>query len=299
MVGAGTIADVWPIKERGKAINTFYLGPLMGPMLAPTIGGALQLRWGWRSTMWFLAIYSFVVWSLLLWCLPETLASTKPIVPVVEESEKTGTPMARVSTMQSVHKHTKRVGWVLHRTCIEPFKVLGLLRFPPVALAVFYVCIIFGSLYVLNISIQATYEAPPYSFTALQIGLSYLANSSGYGIAAIFGGRWVDYLMKRTAQRAGRRDEDGNLILRTEDRVQENVWLGALLCPVAMIWYGWTAEFHVHWAIPLVANFFFGLAAMLLFGAVMTMLTGTSTSHTLGSSFVVGVESYPCLPWLT
>jgi hypothetical protein len=30
-VGAGTIADVWEPKERGKAMGIFYLGPLMGP----------------------------------------------------------------------------------------------------------------------------------------------------------------------------------------------------------------------------------------------------------------------------
>lgn len=29
-VGAGTIADIWESKERGRAMGIFYLGPLMG-----------------------------------------------------------------------------------------------------------------------------------------------------------------------------------------------------------------------------------------------------------------------------
>jgi hypothetical protein len=33
-VGAGTIADIWEVKERGRAIGIFYLGPLCGPLLA-------------------------------------------------------------------------------------------------------------------------------------------------------------------------------------------------------------------------------------------------------------------------
>lgn len=33
-VGAGTIADIWAVKERGRAIGIFYLGPLCGPLLA-------------------------------------------------------------------------------------------------------------------------------------------------------------------------------------------------------------------------------------------------------------------------
>lgn len=34
-VGAGTIADIWEVKERGRAMGYFYLGPLCGPLLSP------------------------------------------------------------------------------------------------------------------------------------------------------------------------------------------------------------------------------------------------------------------------
>jgi len=33
-VGAGTIADIWEVKERGRAMGIFYLGPLCGPLIA-------------------------------------------------------------------------------------------------------------------------------------------------------------------------------------------------------------------------------------------------------------------------
>ena len=56
-VGAGTIADIWESRERGRAMGIFYLGPLCGPLLAPIIGGLLAERWGWRATMWCLSIY--------------------------------------------------------------------------------------------------------------------------------------------------------------------------------------------------------------------------------------------------
>ena len=279
VVGAGTIADVWSVQDRGKAIGIFYLGPLMGPMLAPTIGGALQIRFGWRSNFWFLSIFSFVAWLLLAFCLPETLKCTKPLVPELETEEKGMAVATRTSTLQSVHRKGKRAAWALHRTCIEPFGVLKNLRFPAVACTVYYACVTFGSLYVLNISVEATFTVAPYNFTALQLGLAYLANSSGYAIASFFGGRWTDWVMKRTAKRKNRRDEHGNLIFRTEDRVAENVWFAAALYPAALIWYGWSAQFHVHWAVPLLANFFFGIGSMLIFGTVTTMLTGKSPSR--------------------
>jgi len=56
-VGAGTIADIWDVKERVRAMGIFYLGPLCGPLFAPIIGGALAEKLGWRSTQWFLAVY--------------------------------------------------------------------------------------------------------------------------------------------------------------------------------------------------------------------------------------------------
>src|SRR5436190_19144871 len=56
-VGAGTIADIWEPKERGRAMSVFYLGPLCGPFLAPIIGGGLTQRFGWRATQWLLVIY--------------------------------------------------------------------------------------------------------------------------------------------------------------------------------------------------------------------------------------------------
>lgn len=70
-VGAGTIADVWEVKERGRAMGIFYLGPLMGPLFAPIVGGALAQGLGWRSTQWFLAIYGGVVFIFIFFALPE------------------------------------------------------------------------------------------------------------------------------------------------------------------------------------------------------------------------------------
>ena len=72
-VGAGTIADIWEVRERGKAMGIFYLGPLCGPLLAPIVGGVLAEKFGWRSTQWFLVIYGGVVLVFLFFALPEVL----------------------------------------------------------------------------------------------------------------------------------------------------------------------------------------------------------------------------------
>ncbi|KAK4241631.1 hypothetical protein C8A03DRAFT_40986 [Achaetomium macrosporum] len=270
-VGAGTIADIWETRERGRAMGIFYLGPLVGPLCAPIIGGVLAQAFGWRATMWFLAIYGAVMLLMLLFCLPETLAKRNPPLPPASAVGTTATdaPLQRVTTAQSI-KHTAAL---LKRLLLDPLSVILHLRQPPVLITVYCASIAFFSLFVLNISIQSTFSRPPYSFPPIPLGLCYLAPSLGYICASSFGGRWIDYIMAREARRAERYDADGRLVYRPEDRMRENMWLAATLYPGAMVWYGWTAERGVHFVVPEVANFFFGLGSMLVFGVTTTMLT--------------------------
>lgn len=278
-VGAGTIADIWEVKERGRAMGLFYLGPLCGPLFAPIIGGALAQGLGWRSTQWFLVIYGGITLLLIIFALPETLRSRRAVLqpaeplPASSERNTTHSELTRISTRASVQQKTKTYLSALRRLFLDPLVVLTWLRYPPVALTVYYASITFGSLYFLNISVQATFSISPYSFSTLIVGLLYIPSSLGYLLASILGGRWIDYIMHREARKAGRYDSRGKLILRPEDRMRENAWMAAILWPAALIWYGWAAEKGVFWVVPLIPNFFFGLGSMLIFSLSTTMLT--------------------------
>ncbi|KAI1140316.1 MFS general substrate transporter [Hypoxylon sp. FL0543] len=269
-VGAGTIADVWEPRERGRAMGYFYLGPLMGPLLAPIIGGALTEGFGWRSTVWFLTAYGAVVFVLVLFCVPETLAKRRPAAAV--EASHTN-DLSRVSTTRSVQIYTKHAAAWLKRCFLDPLEIIMYLRFPAVAITVFYAAITFGSLYVLNISLQSAFSQAPYGYSAIIIGLLYIPSSLGYFAASMLGGRWIDRIMVRAAEKAQRYDAKGKLIYLPEDRMRENAWISATLYPGALIWSGWTLQYGIHWAAPSVANFFFGVGSMLVFSAATTMLT--------------------------
>ncbi|KAI1646247.1 MFS general substrate transporter [Daldinia loculata] len=270
-VGAGTIADCWEPRERGRAMGYFYLGPLMGPLLAPIIGGALTEGFGWRSTVWFLTAYGAVVFVLVLFCVPETLAKRKPTTAAEPPSHPDG--LSRVSTTRSVQVHTKQAFVQLKKCFVDPLEIIMYLRFPAVAITVYYAAITFGSLYVLNISIQSAFSSAPYGYSAIIIGLLYLPSSLGYFAASLLGGRWIDRIMVRAAEKAQRYDSNGKLIYLPEDRMRENAWISATLYPGALIWSGWTIQYGIHWMAPSVANFFFGVGSMLVFSAATTMLT--------------------------
>ncbi len=292
-VGAGTLADIWEPRERGRAMGIFYLGPLTGPLFAPIIGGALSSAWGWQSTMWFLTIFGGLTLLMLFFCLPETLSKNRRLPPELQtppDADQPGAdgagaggaaltptptaPLSRIATTtQSVRRHTRRAGLFLKYAFVQPLSVLLYLRFPPILLTVVYGAVTFGSLFVLNVSIQAAFSSPPYQFGELIVGLLYIPSSIGYILASLIGGRWIDSIMAREARKAGRYDARGRLVFLPEDRMRENAWLSASLFPAALIWFGWAVQHGVFWLVPSIANFVFGFGSMLVFGAVTTMLT--------------------------
>lgn len=293
-VGGGTVADVWEVKERGRGMGIFYLGPLMGPLIAPIVGGALAQGLGWRSTQWFLLIYGGVVWLTICFCLPETLHrkmdapkmdspdplaganTTEGIEASVGGMEKPAVNPAlqRISTRQSAQGKAKTYLGVLRRCFLDPLGIILYLQFPAIFLVVSYATIAFACLYVLNISVEVTFEAAPYGFSTLIVGLLYIPNSLGYMVTSILGGTWIDYIMHREARRKNRVDPvTGKLHFLPEDRMRENAWLGCVLLPGSLVWYGWAAEKGVFWFVPMLANFFFGIGSMLIFSMVTTMLT--------------------------
>ncbi|KAI1332910.1 major facilitator superfamily domain-containing protein [Xylariaceae sp. FL0255] len=284
-VGAGTIADIWESRQRGRAMGIFYLGPLCGPLLAPIIGGALTGPFGWRSTMWFLAVFGAVIALLVLLLLPETLPRRRQEQAIISTLSSTNvntipvttedsTALSRVSTRASaVQARTKLIGVWLKRALIDPLSIIKLMRFPAIALIVSYAAITFGSLYVLNICMQAAFGAPPYDYSPLIVGLLYIPSSLGYFIASLLGGPWIDRIMEREARKAGRFDARGELVRYPEDRMKENAWISATMFPAALIWFGWSVQHHLIWIVPAIAQFFFGAGSMLVFSMATTMLT--------------------------
>jgi MFS family permease len=208
----GTIADIWEVKERGKAMGIFYLGPLCGPLLSPILGGVLTQELGWRSSQWALAIFGGLLVVFILFCLPETLATRKPLVQEAQEeiqadcdekptSDGVRPSLNRTTTAQSVAITSKTYLAVLRRTFLDPLRIILYLRFPAVAICVAYASITFGSLYMLNISVQRTFSGEPYNYSVIVVGLLYIPNSMGYFLASLFGGRWVDSIMHREARK--------------------------------------------------------------------------------------------------
>ncbi|KAH6960271.1 major facilitator superfamily domain-containing protein [Fusarium avenaceum] len=240
-VGAGVISDIYTSTERGGALGWFYLGTLIGPLIAPIIGGALQAWLGWRSNLYFMAIFTFSAALLTMMCLPETLVK---------------------ASVEGQHKQP----WyqAIKRDALAPLSKLKYLLVPSIALTIAYVSLCFASLYCFNTTLPYAYAAPPYNFSSIEIGLCYISNCLGYAIGSVVGGKLSDAKLLQY-QRAH------NGEIRPIERVK-TVWYGVGFIPAGLIIYGWLVEEKVFWFAPLIGAFLFGLGLMLVTATIMPFL---------------------------
>ncbi|KAJ5523817.1 Major facilitator superfamily domain general substrate transporter [Penicillium frequentans] len=239
-VGAGVISDIFVPTERGSALGWFYLGTLIGPLVAPIIGGAIQIWLGWRANLYFMAIFTFSASMLTLTCLPETLVKS------AENQEK--------------------IRWyqTIQRDALAPLPKLKFLMVPSIALTIAYVSICFASLYCFNTTLPYAYSAPHYNFSAIEVGLCYLSNCLGYAIGSVVGGKLSDAKLRQYQL-----THDGEI--HPAERIK-TVWYGVGFVPAGLVIYGWLVEKEVFWLAPLVGAFLFGLGLMLVTSTVMPFL---------------------------
>ncbi len=55
-IGSGTIADLMPKEERGRAVSVWSVGTILGPAVGPIVGGYITEVAGWRWMFWAISI---------------------------------------------------------------------------------------------------------------------------------------------------------------------------------------------------------------------------------------------------
>ena len=237
--GAGVVSDIWEVKEKGQAMSVYYVGILLGPALGPVIGGALVQRWNWRATQWFQTVYAALILILVLFFLPDT--TKKPSGP---DSVPETLPTRR--RQYSWVSFAKRVG----SATLYPLRIIKFGRNPAVLLTVYLASITFLIIKAFQVSLQQSFASPPFGFDALIVGLTFIPFAIGLIAGDLFGGKWSDKVMHRTAVAANNLDEKGEIILVPEYRIQENAWLAVLCLPAGLAWYGWSVQYERHWIVP-------------------------------------------------
>lgn len=127
-----------------------------------------------------------------------------------------------------------------------------LLRSPIVFLLAIYISIVYSYLYFLFTTFTPVFENQ-YGFNTGEAGIAYLGLGVGFIIGQLAVGIFSDrYLKAKTIA-------DGQM--KPEHRLLPLV-IGAILVPIGLIWYGWSAQHHMHWMMPIVGTGFIGVGTL-------------------------------------
>ena len=153
---------------------------------------------------------------------------------------------------------------IFTRAIVRPCKML--IRSPIVLMLALQMSIIYSYLYFLFTTFTFVFE-DTYGFNSGESGLAYLGIGIGLFIGQQTVSHWSDWhLKKKTAAHGGEKKPEWRL---------PPLFPGGLLIPGGLIWYGWTAEFGVHWIVPILGTGLIGIGTNWAFLPIQMYLIDT------------------------
>ncbi|TGJ81957.1 hypothetical protein E0Z10_g6800 [Xylaria hypoxylon] len=243
-IGGGTIADVTTQQERGKAVALWGIGPLLGPVVGPIIGGFVTQAVGWRWTFRIILILSGLQGVATLIFMRETHATILLQRKAARLIKETGND--KLTTRAATSETPKQV---LLRAIVRPAKMIV---FSPVVLLLsLYAGLLFGIIFLLFSTFPSVFEET-YNFNTGISGLAYLGLGLGFVSGLLVFSILSDKLLGQ---------KKGGAVAQPEKRLILMKWI-APVAPLGCFLYGWTAEYHVHWIVPIIGTFFVGFGSL-------------------------------------
>ncbi|EAW12445.1 MFS transporter [Aspergillus clavatus NRRL 1] len=248
-IGGGTIADMFPVQERGLALSFFTLGQAAAPAIGPVAGGGGFLTQGlsWRWVFWLLTIVNGVIAAAQILLSRETYALT-----ILERKAK----RLRKETDNQLLRSKLDKGMtprLLVHNFIRPSKMLLL---SPITLLIALACaVMYGILYLLVTTFLSVFQTT-YHFSIGISGLAYLGMGIGNILGLIVFSMTSDRYVVAQAARFG--------AAKPEHRLPLMILSGPIIA-IGLFWYGWSARAKLHWIMPILGSGIVGLGNMFFF----------------------------------
>ncbi|KAJ9142407.1 MFS general substrate transporter [Pleurostoma richardsiae] len=262
--GSGTIADLMPPEQRGRAMALWSLGPMLGPVVGPVCAGFLVEAKGWRWVFWVITIVAGAATVASFIILRETYA---PIL-----LERKAARIRKDTGCLAYQSRLKKKGTPKETFLTAIVRPARMFIFSPiVTVSCIYIATLYGFLYILFTTFTFVYE-DIYGFNARGAGLSFIAG----GVGNVLGLGFVGFLSDRTILRHKAQGRDP----RPEDRLDPLLTVpSALSLPVGLIMYGWTAAKHVHWIAPMIGTGIMGFGMIGILMIIQTYLVDSYSSY--------------------
>ncbi|KAF2450143.1 cycloheximide resistance protein [Karstenula rhodostoma CBS 690.94] len=263
-ISSGTVADLYPVEKRGKAMASMILGPLFGPAIGPVVGGYLSEAKGWRWTFWLITILAGAACII-------SFIFNRETYPYVLLQRKTASLQKETgnSELRSALDTGRTPRQLFKASIVRPLRMLYLS--PIVFLMSLVMAAVYGYLYLLLTTYPRVFGTQ-YNFSEKSIALVYLGVGVGSLLGLVFTGAISDRLLNHLAKRYN------NGTPKPEYRLP-TMLVGSILVPVGLFLYGWSAEERVHWIVPVIGTAILGGAMMIIFMPGLTYLIDAYTVY--------------------
>ncbi|TLD36891.1 mfs multidrug [Venturia nashicola] len=262
-IGGGVLSDIFTADERGKAISIYSLMPLLGPALGPIAGGFIAENTTWRWVFWSTTCLDALIQVSGFFFLQETYAPTILAKKSARLREETGN-----QALHTEWEDEKRLSSILKTAVIRPFKLLGTQLI--VQIIAFYQAYLYGLMYL----ILSTFPGLWTNVYQESIGIGGL-NYISLGIGFFLGTQITAPIMDRIYRRLKGKN---NGVGKPEFRIPL-MFIGSLLVPIGLFWYGWSAQARVHWIMPNIGAAIFAAGCIVLFQCMQTYIVDSYTRY--------------------
>ncbi|OBT42472.1 hypothetical protein VE00_07918 [Pseudogymnoascus sp. WSF 3629] len=260
-IGGGVVADLFEKEQRGLAMAFFSAGPLFGPVLGPLCGGFIAEGASWRWVFWVLLIAG----GTFVTCIMILNRETNPTVLMRHKTKRLGQELNR-DDLRSCYDHLidgkpRTASNILLHGLARPIKML--FTSPIVSLLAFYVAFVYGLLYLLFTTVTVVFQNT-YHWKIELCGLAYIGLGTGFILGQAIFGLYSDRIIVRLTNA-------NNGIYEPEMRLTLCFFFACFI-PVSFFWYGWSAQAHAHWIVPIIGLMPFGFGMIGLFVSIQTYI---------------------------
>ena len=229
------------------------------------MGGFITERTSWRWTFWVVSIADGFVQVLGFLFLRETYAPSILGKKAHKLREATGNTALHTKWEASGRNFSKKLKLAL----VRPFILLG--TQPIMQVLAVYLAYLYGLMYLLLTTFPALWTER-YHETIGVGGLNYISLGLGYLVGTQSTARLNDTIYKILKKRSGK--DVGQPEYRLPLLVP-----GALLVPVGLVWYGWSAQKQLHWIMPNIGIAIFGVGTKIASQCTQTYAVDTYTLY--------------------
>jgi len=261
-IGGGVLGDIWLPQERGKAMAVYSLMPLLGPAIGPIAGGFIAQYSTWQWVFYSTSICAILVQILGIFFLRETYAAE-----ILKRKKK---QLIKITGNPDLHTEfdnpNRKLSAHLRTAFARPFKLL--FTQPIVQVLAAYIGYVYGVLYLVLASFPMLW-AEQYGESDSIGGLNYISLGLGFYLGTQIAAKTADRIYKSLKAKNGG-------VGRSEFRVPL-MFPGAVMVPIGLLIYGWSAQAHTHWIVPNIGTAIFAAGNQLVFQNCQTYIVDSYT----------------------